>query len=99
MNPSSLNIEEFSKKSADFYKEIQPEVEASYRGKYAAIDFESRKYWIGETLSDALKNAKAEFPNKLFYVVQVGSSAIFSIQSVTKKSARFSKSHGPQWIY
>jgi len=82
INPSSFNLEEFSKKSEAFYSKIRNELETKYKGKYAAIDFESERYWIGDTASDALSRAKKDFPEKLFYLVQIGSSATFTVQSV-----------------
>jgi len=99
LNPASFNLEEFSKKAEAFYKEIKTQLEAQYKGKFVAIDFESKKYWIGETVSDALAKAKEEFPTKLFYLIQVGSSATFTIQSITKKGALSSMSYGPQWTH
>ena len=78
-----FKIEEFSKKSEEFYTQIKIELEAKFKGKYAALDFELKKYWIGETATDAITSAKSEFPDKLFYLVQVGSPAPFSIQSIT----------------
>lgn len=98
-NSASFNLDEFSKKAEAFYKKIKNELEAEYRGKYAAIDFESEKFWIGDTASDALSKAKVEFPSKLFYLVQVGSPATFTVQSMIKKSGLLSKIYDPQWIY
>lgn len=51
--------------------------------KYAALDYETRSYWLGETASEALSKAKEKFPEKIFYLVQVGSPTTFNIQSVT----------------
>lgn len=85
----SFNLDEFSKKAESFYNKIKEKLEAEAKGKYAAIDFETERYWIGETASDALSNAKKDFPSKLFYLVQVGSTSTFTIQSVV--------SHGGSW--
>jgi hypothetical protein len=98
-NTASFNLDEFSKKSEAFYSEIKAQLEAQYKGKFAAIDFESKKFWIGDTVSDALKNARAEYPTKLFYVIQVGSSATFTVQSITKKGSFSSKFYGSKRLY
>lgn len=99
-NPASFNLDEFSKKAEIFYAEIKTELEAQFKGKYAAIDYESKKYWIGDTASEALSKAKVEFPSKLFYLVQVGSPATFTVQSILTKKRRFlSKPYDPQWAY
>ena len=81
-----FNIEDFSKKSEEFYSSIKAELELTFKGKYAALDPESRRYWIGDTPTEALTKAKEEFPNKLFYFLQVGSSATFNIQSIISRS-------------
>jgi|GEM_PF-1719763 len=94
---SSFNLDDFSKKAEAFYNEIKTELEGRYRGKYAAIDFESKKFWIGDTASDALSKAKTEFSSKLFYLVQVGSPATFTVQSMIKRTGLLSKSYDTQW--
>ena len=80
--PQTFNLDEFSKQSEAYYTEIKVELEEKHRGKYAAIDFENKKFWIAETASDALSKAKAEYPDKLFYLIQIGSPSAFSIQSL-----------------
>jgi hypothetical protein len=77
-----FNLEEFSKKSGEFYNQIKAELESKFKGKYVALDFESKQYWIGETATEALTRAKSDFPNKLFYLLQIGTPAPFSIQSI-----------------
>ncbi len=77
-----INVEDFSKKSQEFYNNIKTKLEAESLNKYVAIDYETSKYWLGETASDALIKAKAEFPQKIFYLIQVGSPTTFSVQSV-----------------
>ena len=83
---NSFNIKDFSQKSEDFYSQIKSELEVKHKGKYVALDFESKRYWLGETATDALTTAKKAFPdnpNKLFYLLQIGSPATFGIQSIT----------------
>jgi len=80
-----FNLEEFSKQSEKFYDQIKAKLEVDFKGKYAALDFESKEYWIGEIPSDALSKAKEKYPDKLFYLIQVGSPTTFSIQSMSSK--------------
>lgn len=79
---SQINIEEFSKKSLEFYNKVKTQLEAESLNKYVALDYETSKYWLGETASDALTKAKAELPQKIFYLIQIGSPTTFSIQSI-----------------
>lgn len=78
-----FNMEEFVKNSKTYYNELRSSLEAESKGKYVALDFTTKNYWIGETATDALTKAKNEFPNKLFYLLQIGSPAPFNIQSIS----------------
>ncbi|HBA51411.1 MAG: hypothetical protein UV63_C0054G0009 [Microgenomates group bacterium GW2011_GWC1_43_11] len=77
-----INVEEFSKKSLEFYDQIKAQLEAESPNKYVAIDYETSRHWIGETASEALTKAKTDFPQKIFYLIQIGSPTTFSIQSI-----------------
>lgn len=95
-----INVEDFSKKSLEFYDKIKAQLETESLNKYVALDYETSKYWIGETASDALAKAKVEFPKKIFYLIQIGSPTTFSIQSIRasdlfgkKKSYDFSRTY------
>lgn len=78
-----VNLEEFSKKSFEFYNQIRSKLEGEAMNKYVALDHETSQYWLGETASEALSKAKEQFPDKVFYLLQVGSPSTFNIQSVT----------------
>jgi len=82
-----VNIKSFSKVAQSFYGEIKDELENTSNGKYVALDSETKQYWVGETASTALQKAKRKYPDKLFYLLQIGSPATFSIQ--TLRSASF----------
>lgn len=53
------------------------------KGKYAAIDIESEDYFIGNTLLEAIKNAKEKYPNKKFHLVRIGHKAAVSFKHRT----------------
>lgn len=99
-NQPPLNLEDFSKKSLEYYNEIKSKLEAEAMNKYVALDYETKKYWVGETVSDVLTQAKAEFPNKVFYLLQVGSPTTFSIQSIgSEKVMSQRSSYGYNWAH
>ncbi|HEY5123038.1 MAG TPA: hypothetical protein VIK14_04815 [Ignavibacteria bacterium] len=80
-------IDNFLELSKEYYNSnIKSIVESNSKGKYIAISYEVKKYWIGESMTEALKSAKHECPDKLFYVVQIGSDSVFTIQSISKKN-------------
>jgi hypothetical protein len=41
-----FSLEEFSKKSEEFYSRIKTELESKLKGKYVALDFESILFWL-----------------------------------------------------
>ena len=43
------------------------------RGKIAAVEPRSGRYFLGETLVEAAKEARKSFPGRIFYFIRVGS--------------------------
>ncbi|MBF0571369.1 MAG: hypothetical protein HQL12_05805 [Candidatus Omnitrophica bacterium] len=81
-----FSLDEFSRQSEAYYSQIKKELESKYKGKYVAVDFVSKKYWLGETATEALTQAKAQSsPDRLFYLLQIGYPSSFSIQSITSR--------------
>jgi hypothetical protein len=54
------------------YERLPPELIEQQRGNFIAIDPVSRTYFIADTIAEALLRAKATFPTREFYVVQIG---------------------------
>lgn len=98
MSETPLNMVEFTKKSEAFYQEIKADLNEQHKGKFAALDYETRSYWVGKSASEALILAKGEYPQKLFYLVQVGSPSTFSIQSMLPGDD-LDNSHEYHWSY
>lgn len=44
----------------------------SEKGMIAAIEPDTGSYFLGETLLEALKKAKKQYPDKIFYSVRIG---------------------------
>lgn len=42
------------------------------KGQIAVIDPETGEYFLGKTLTNALKKAKKKYPGKVFYSVRIG---------------------------
>lgn len=93
-----MNLEDFSKKSLEYYEQIKQKLEKEARSKFVALDYETNKYWLGETASEALVKAKEQFPSKIFYLLQVGSPSTFSVQSfVPTDFVKKGKDYGFTW--
>jgi len=81
-NNGNFSLDNFSENSKEYYNKIKKKLESEFKGKYIALDYSSKQYWLGDTATEALSKARDEFPKKLFYLLQVGSSTPFSIQSI-----------------
>lgn len=95
-----VNLEDFSKKSLEYYEQVKKKLENEAMSKFVALDYETRQYWLGETASESLTKAKEQFPNKLFYLLQVGSPSTFSVQSFASADlVKKGKDYGFTWAH
>jgi len=87
-----LSLQEISRKGQEIYEEIKEELEAKYKGKFAAIEIESKQYVIGDTPLNALDKAGKKFPEKLFHLIRIGFPGLYTVSRTAKK-----EKHG--WLY
>jgi hypothetical protein len=69
------DIEKIAKEGAEIYEKIKLKYEPNNNGKFLAIDIDSKDEFIGDTTSEAVELARKKYPDKVFYVVKIGSSA------------------------
>jgi hypothetical protein len=50
-------------------------MEANYMGKIVAIDPETEDYFIGDSGIEATDKGRKKYPDKIFFLVRVGSRA------------------------
>jgi len=73
----SITIDRKGKQIADkgekIYFKIKPEIEKKYDSShFVTIEVKSGKYFIGKTPIEAFHKARKEFPEKQFFLAQVG---------------------------
>jgi hypothetical protein len=71
-----VNKEQLAAKGQAIYERLKEELEPAHRGKIVAIEVESGEYFLGDSVVEAAKKARAKHPGKLFYFVKVGSPAV-----------------------
>ena len=72
------DLEGFDEKAIEIYeRKLKKKLEPKYKGKMIAIEVDSGKYFMGETLSEAGEKATTAFPDKIFYFKRVGYKAAF----------------------
>lgn len=60
----------------ELYYRLRPQLEKKYQpGDYVCFEIESGDYFVGKTSIDSLHKAKEKYPNKQFFLAQVGSIA------------------------
>ncbi len=66
------NIQKIAEEGAKIYDQIKVQYDPQERGKFLAIDIESKDVYLGTSSADALELARQQHPNKVFYVVKIG---------------------------
>lgn len=72
------DIQEIAEAGRKIYEEVKSQYEPQNNGKFLAIDTESKNVYMRETTSEAVEQARAAHPEKVFYVVKIG----FSVSEV-----------------
>ena len=75
-----ISLTELNEKGKKLYEEkFKDKLEKKYLNKIIAIEVKSGKYFMGDSVIDAVKKARKEFPYDIFYSVRVGSSAVYHL--------------------
>lgn len=61
-----------STKGGRILKHIEQELLREHKGKFVAIEVDSREYFIGDSMIAAIDKARAKYPDKVFHVAMVG---------------------------
>ena len=76
------DIQKIAEEGAKIYEEIKIKYDPEHRGKFLAIDIESKDTYVGNTSSEAVELARKAHHNKVFYVVKIGFSAAETLASL-----------------
>jgi len=66
------DIQRIAEEGAKIYEQIKVNYDPKEKGKFLAIDIDSKKVYLGDTSAEALELARQNHPNKVFYVVKIG---------------------------
>lgn len=66
------DIQKIAEEGAKIYDQIKVNYDPKERGKFLAIDIDSKKTYLGNTSAEALELARQNHPNKVFYIVKIG---------------------------
>ena len=63
-----------------FYDErLRGLLEPEHNGQFVAIEPDTERYFLGDTGLAALRAGRSELPDKLFYLLRVGSDAAYRV--------------------
>ena len=67
-----VDIQRIAEEGSKIYEQIKDAYDPKERGKFLAIDIDSKKAYLAPTSAEALGIARENHPNKVFYVVKIG---------------------------
>ena len=80
------DIQKIAEAGAKIYETVKLQYEPDKNGKFLAIDIESKDTYSSNTSSEAVELARKAHPNKVFYVVKIGFSAVETLASLASNS-------------
>ena len=77
---AQLSDDDIEQQATDFYEqELRATLEATHPHAFLAIEPISRTYYLGKTLSEAGRNARKAFPDRMSFAMRVGHAAAIHI--------------------
>lgn len=73
------NIDRIAQEGVKIYEQVKAQYDPREKGKFLAIEIESKKVYLGATSAEAVESALQEHPNKIFYIVKIGYDSAESI--------------------
>ena len=72
-----INKERLVAQGEELYRQrLKDRLEPAYHGQIVAIEVESGDYFLGKSVAEAAKKARAKHPQKFFYFVRIGFPAV-----------------------
>ncbi len=68
----NADIQRIAEEGAKIYEQIKINYDPGEKGKFLAIDIDSKRAYLGNTSAEALELARQNHSNKVFYVVKIG---------------------------
>ena len=76
-----VDMEKIAKEGDQIYQSRKSDYLPQEKGKYLAIEVDSKKLYLGSTSLEAVELAKKSHPQKVFYIVKIGFDAVETLAS------------------
>ena len=57
---------------AVYDQELRAALEPQYYGRFAAVEPDTKQYWIGDSVEEVCRQARAALPGKFFHLIRIG---------------------------
>ncbi len=74
-----------SKAHKIYQKIVDPKMNETDKGKFVIVEPDTKSYFVGQTSTEALEQAKQKFPDKMFYLARVGFKSAYSFGGLRVK--------------
>jgi hypothetical protein len=80
MTYQQATSKEIAARGSEIYeRKFRAEFEPKWSGRYAAIDIDTEQAFVEDFPEEALARARSSLPDRLFYLVRIGSRGAFKI--------------------
>ncbi len=79
---SKGEMERITREGTEIYETIKGLYEPQHKGKYLAIDPESKDVFMDEDGAEAVMKAKEKYPKRVFFLVKIGYLAVDTLASL-----------------
>ena len=84
----SIDTSDLARKGELIYQqELKDLLEKTHLGKFCAIEVDSKDYFLGDTPVEASAYARKKYPDKVFYLVKIGSPAVYTMSNHFKETS------------
>ena len=72
----NVSIQHIADEGTKIYRQIKSQYEDTEKGKFLAIEIDSKDVFLGDTGGEAMELAEAKYPDKVFFVIRIGFDTI-----------------------
>lgn len=70
-----VDVQKIAAEGTKIYESIKADYDPKEKGKFLAIDIDTKQTYLADTSAGAVADARKNNPNKVFYVVKIGFDA------------------------
>lgn len=69
----TVDVRDLARRGQAIYDiELRSVLEADHHGRFLAVEPDTKQYWLGETVEDVCRRARAVLPGRFFHIIRIG---------------------------